>query len=94
MYSLIFTCLNLRSTRVDIVLGMNTPEFIQALIRFYNIYDTFSHLYNDNARSFSATLKGNLLKHHVDSNVFDKRFGNCSTKHVRISLYSPWVSST
>ena len=74
---------------------MSTVAFVQALIRFSNIYGAPSYIYNDNAKSFNAALGGeDIVEHHVHSTDFENKFRNNQIKHLKIPLHSPWVSST
>lgn len=94
MYILIFTCLNERIIHVGLVPDMGTQAFIQALVRFCNIYGTLSRIYSDNARSFIAALGSNGSRHHIENDGFSNIFANSVIKHVKIRLYSPWIGST
>lgn len=53
---------------------MSSQTFIQALVRFCNIYGTPSHIYSDNARFFITALGGNVIRHHIDSVGFSNTF--------------------
>ena len=72
---------------------MTSKAFVQALIRFTNVHGVPSHIYSDNARSFSTTLGGDI-EQHVHSDNFAKQFENYKIKHIKIPLYSPWAGST
>ena len=62
MSILIFTCLNVRAIHIEFVEDMSTAAFVQALIRFSNIYGAPSYIYSDNATSFNAALgRGEIL---------------------------------
>ena len=94
MYILIFTCLSVRAIHIELVEDMTSTAFVQALIRFTNVHGIHSHIYSDNARSFSTTISGDIIEQHVHSDNFDKQFENYKIKHIKIPLYSPWVWST
>lgn len=92
MYMLIFTCLNIRAVRIELVKDMSTHSFVLALIRFTNIYGIPSHIYSDNARSFIAGC--NLIEEVFASSAFNEHFQVYNIKHIRIPLYAAWVGST
>ena len=93
MYLLLFTCLQIRAIHVEIVQDMSTKSFIQALIRFTNIYGIPSTIYSDNARSFIAAFEGNIISYHLKTNEFKNKFQIYNINHKRIPLYSPWYGS-
>ena len=43
MYLLIFTCMNVKAIHIELVADMSAQAFIQALIRFCNIYGMHTH---------------------------------------------------
>ena len=94
MFILIFTCLSVRAVHIELVEDMTSTAFVQALIRFTNVHGIPSHIYSDNARSFSTTLRSDIIEQHVHSDNFDKQFENYKIKHIKIPLYSNWVGST
>ena len=92
-YLLIFTCLNIRSVHIEIVPDMTTQSFINALIRFCNLYGFPTRIYSDSAKSFSFALRGNIIENHVNTDKFSNEFQINNIKHVKIPLYAPWVGS-
>ena len=92
-YLLIFTCLNIRSVHIEIVPDMTTQSFINALIRFANLYGFPTRIYSDNARSFSSALGSNIIENHVNTDKFSNEFQVNNIKHVKIPIFSPWVGS-
>ena len=94
MYILVFTCLSIRVVHIKLIEDMSSTEFVQALIRFTNVHGIPSHIYSDNARSFSNILGDNIIEQHVYSANFKKQFENYKIKHIKIPLYSSWVGST
>ena len=93
MYILLFTCLNIRSVHIELVQDMSTQSFIQALIRFTNLFGVPARIYSDNARSFNAALSSNIIENHLSSNLFCNKFQVNNIKHIKIPLYSPWMGS-
>ena len=93
-YILVFTCLNIRSIHVELVENMSSAAFVQAFIRFTNIYDIPSHIYSDNARSFKQVFVTNISNKHVKSEDFKNKFLTSCIKHICIPVYSPWFGST
>lgn len=83
MYLLIFTSLDLRAIHVEPVLDMSKKVFIQALVRFCNVYGTPTPI---------VTVGGDVIK-HIDSE-FHEKFVNSTIKHVKVPLYSPRFGST
>ena len=74
MYILVFTCLSARSVHIELLQDMSTYAFIQALIRFSNLFGIPERLYSDNARSFYAALGSNIIEHHLNSSKFSNKF--------------------
>ena len=81
-YILIFTCLNVRSVHLELVESMSSATFVQAFIRFTNIYGIPSHIYSDNARSFKQVFATNIFNKHVESVEFKDKFLTSCIKHV------------
>ena len=77
---------------IEIVSDMTTQTFINALIRFANLYDFPTRIYSDNARSFSSALRGNIIKNHVNTDKFSNEFQVNNVKHVKYPFY-PLVGS-
>ena len=61
IFTLIFTCLNIRAVHIEIEPDMGMLSFVQALTCFTNIYGIPSHVYSDNAKSFNTALGKSLL---------------------------------
>lgn len=59
MYLLIFTCLSIRALHVEAVPDMSVLAFLQALVRFSNLYGIPSTIYSDNARTFLGGVLSN-----------------------------------
>ena len=92
MYLLIFTCLSIRAVHLELVEDMTTKSFVQAFVRFTNIYGIPSSIYSDNARPFVSGC--DLLGDVMASSEFNDRFRACSIRHIRIPVHAPWVGST
>ena len=92
MYMLIFTCLEIRAVHIELVPNMSAPAFVQALVRFSSLYGVPTHIYSDNARSFTAGF--NYIDHVRDTKDYKDNFQIHNIKHVKIPLYSAWVGST
>ena len=92
MYMLIFTCLEIRAVHIELVPDMGTPAFVQAFIRFTSLYGVPTHVYSDNARTFTAGF--NLIDHIRASKEYKDKFNLLDIKHVKIPLYSAWVGAT
>ena len=92
MYLLIFTCLNVRATHIELIEDVSIHSLILALIRFCNIFGTPSHIYSDNAKSFVAGV--NFLHEVFLSSEFNEKISKFNIKHIRIPVYSAWVGST
>ena len=94
MYILLFTCLSVRLIHIELLQDMSTYAFIQALIRFSNLYGIPERVYSDNCRSFCAALNSNIVEHHLNSSEFSNKFQADQIKHIKIPYYSPWIGST
>ena len=93
-YLLIFTCLNIRAVHIELIPDQSTYSFVQALIRFSNIFGVPDRVYSDNAKSFCAALGSNIIEHHLESTEFKNKFQVNQIKHIKIPLYSPWIGAT
>lgn len=92
-YILLFTCMQTRAVHIELIKDMTTKSFVQALIRFSNLYGTPCTIYSDNARSFIAAFEGNIISYHLKTDEYLNRFQIFNIKHKRIPLYSPWYGS-
>ena len=89
MYLLIFTCLSIRAVHVEVVPDMSVLLFLQALVRFTNLYGILTTIYSDNVKTFLGG--GWLFKRLMLSHDYQQKFGTCSIKFCPIPLFSPWV---
>lgn len=80
---LIFTSLDVRVIHVEPVLDMSKKVFIQALVRFCNVYGTPTPI----------VAEGGDVINHIDSKFHEKSV-NSTIKHVKIPLYSLRFGST
>ena len=92
MYILIYTCLNIRAIHLDLLPDMSAQSFLLSFQRFSNIHGICSHLYSDNAKSF--TLGGKILEKSLASDLFQEHMRVNNIRHIQIPLYSAWVGST
>ena len=92
MYILLFTCLNVRAVRIELVPDMSTHQFILAFTRFTNVYGIPSHLYSDNAKSFITG--GEILQKALASDEYRAKFDVFDIRHVKIPLYFAWAGAT
>lgn len=89
MYLLIFTCLSVRAIQIEVLPDMSVLAFLQALVRFTNLYGIRSTIYSDNAKTFVGG--GRLFKRLMLNHDYQQKFDSCSIKFCPIPLYSPWV---
>lgn len=90
-YILLFTCLNIRAVHLELLEDMSVNSFIQAFLRFTNLYGIPEVLYSDNAKTFVAGFE--IIKNSFISDAFKEKFALYQIKHHTIPLYSPWVGS-
>ena len=57
MYILVFTCLNIRSVHLELVPSLSSAHFLQAFIRFCNLYCIPETVFSDNASTFIHSMK-------------------------------------
>ena len=92
MYILLFTCLNVRCVHLELLPSMSTEHFLQAFIRFSNLFSIPRHIYSDNATTFKFAASI-LEKSSVDDAFLQFLLKNNIT-HKKIPLYSAWVGAT
>lgn len=92
MYILLFTCMSIRAVHLELVPDMTVTSFLQAFIRFTNANGIPSHLYSDNAHTFSAATR--IINKGMIMDEFKERFGPYHLKHCTIPLFSPWYGGT
>ena len=92
MYVIVFTCLNVRAVHLELVPSMSSKHFLQAFLRFSNIYNMPVNLYSDNASQFINAM--NYLQGGSVDNEFNDYLTKNNIKHVKIPLYAAWVGST
>ncbi len=62
---------------------MSTTAFVQALIRFTNIYGVPCYIDSNRARSFNLVLGEDIVGHYVDSTDFEKEYYSYKIKYIR-----------
>ena len=92
MYILVFTCLNIRAVHLELLPSMSCQHFLQAFLRFCNLYTIPDTIYSDNASQFCQAMK--LLTLNNVDNEFEEFLTKHDIKHVKIPLYAAWVGST
>lgn len=92
MYILVFTCLNIRSVHLELVPSMTMTHFLQAFIRFCNLYGLPQTVFSDNASTFISSLK--LISKSKVDNDFENYLLTNNIKHVTIPVYSAWIGSS
>jgi hypothetical protein len=91
MYVIIFSCMQIRCIHLELVPTMSTADFLLAFKRFCNMYSSPNCVYSDNARSL--VQGGEILQNSLISTEFSDHLKENQIKHIKISLYSPWVGS-
>jgi hypothetical protein len=66
--------------------------FLQAVVRFSNLYGIPKILYSDNAKTFIAG--GNILEKALASSEFAEFFERDQIQHLTVPLYSAWVGAS
>jgi len=88
VYLLLFTCMAIRAIHVEVVPDMSMLSFVQALVRFTNLYGVPQTLYSDNARTFVGG--GKLFTRLALFHEYQVRFASSNIKLRTIPLFSPW----
>ena len=91
MYLVLFTCLNIRAIHLELVPNMTTAEFINAFIRFTNIYNLPDTIYTDNANYFIQGLT--VISKGQVTNDFCGYLDKNNVKHIRIPLYAAFMGA-
>lgn len=68
---------------------MRVLSFLQALVRFTNLYVIPAAIYSDNVRAFLGGDR--LFKRLVLCRDFQQKFGPCRIKFCPIPLFSSWL---
>ena len=92
MYILVFTCLNIRSIHLELVPSMNSTHFLQAFIRFCNLYCIPETVFSDNASTFMHSMK--LIGDCQVNDDFEQYLVKNNVKHITIPVYSAWQGSS
>lgn len=71
---------------------MTVYSFILAFIRFTNNVGVPSHLYSNNAKTF--TTGGRIIQQAYGSEEYNSIFLTYSVKHLTIPVYAAWFGST
>ena len=71
---------------------MSTHQFVLAFTCFTNAYGIPLHSYSNNAKSFIAG--GEILQKALVSDEYRAKFDVFDIWHVKIPLYSAWLSAT
>jgi hypothetical protein len=66
--------------------------FLQAVVRFSNLYGIPKILYGDNAKT--SVVGGNILEKALASSEFSEFFERDQIRHLMTPLYSIWVGDT
>ena len=91
-YLLLFTCLNVRAIHLELVPSMSCKHFLQAFIRFTNLYHIPKCIYSDNASTFIQAAV--FLGKSSSGSIFDEYLVKNQIKHIRIPVRSAWVGAT
>lgn len=91
VFTLVLTCLNIRTVHFELLPDMSTDSFILAFQRFCNMNCIPQYLYSANAKIF---LKGgSILGNSLRSEELQSELEKCSIKHIKIPLYLAWVGA-
>ena len=90
MYIVLFTCLNVRCIHLELLPSMSSCHFIQAFVRFSNLYGLPDVVYSDNASTFKHSMR--IVAESCMDDDFEAYLSKNNVRHVTIPVYSAWVA--
>jgi len=92
VYILLITCLTTRAVHLQLVNTMSVADFLNAFVRFTNLYGVPQFIISDHAKTFKTA--GNLLKTVIEHDVVQNYFLNKNIYFSNIPIYQPNYGGT